>query len=235
MRCFITRHGQPSFAGLGPVQDHRYPPADPPLTTLGRRQATCLGQELLCHGFCGPIFSSPYRRTLETAQLIAEIVDTCIVPAPAFQEIVRCQGQPKFAALHPAEMAARYPRVIQTAATPWPWLGKGPEDNAAIERRVRPLLDHVIATCPRDALLVGHGATVFVAINLLLDEASQLKVQDRGQNWNCALTSITIDQHGRAKPEYFRTAAHLPPGCVTSNLDTPETLGIKVARPAPHA
>ena len=73
MRIFITRHGQvaPEAEYLG---DPNYPEGDMPLSAIGFEQSHLIGKRLSEEGFSGTIFSSPYIRTMQTSNAIAEEV-----------------------------------------------------------------------------------------------------------------------------------------------------------------
>ncbi len=58
---------------------------DPPLTEEGRRQAGEAARRLAGHGI-GRLLASPYRRTLETAAIIAERLDLPILVEPLVRE-----------------------------------------------------------------------------------------------------------------------------------------------------
>ena len=59
------------------------------MSPLGREQAKLLGEKLLSLGFHGRIISSPYYRTLETAEIIADITGSVIVPFAPVRERMR--------------------------------------------------------------------------------------------------------------------------------------------------
>lgn len=89
MRIFITRHGQVATEAecFGDVD---YPKGDMPLSALGVKQAHLLGKRLFAEGFSGRIFSSPYIRTLQTAEAIAEELGGAeIVKVDGLREICR--------------------------------------------------------------------------------------------------------------------------------------------------
>ena len=71
-----------------------------------------LGHHLKALEFTGPIYASPYRRTMETACGVAEIVDTTVHPAPAMREIVkRVEQMEHFVGLTTLELGQLHPRV----------------------------------------------------------------------------------------------------------------------------
>ena len=216
MILHITRHGQPAIGDLPPATDHEYPPGDPVLSVLGRQQAAWLGERLARTSFRGPIFSSPYRRTLETGAVIAEAIGAEVIPEAAFQEYVPRPGTPNFEGLTSEQICALFPRVRRCEALPYPWFVSGPETQVEVRARVRPFLEALLTSHREEVLLVGHGASVHAGIAELI--GPERSTDDNAPvNWNCSLTTIEV---GRGLPprciRLFDTE-HVPAGSVTSN------------------
>jgi len=216
MIIHITRHGQPAMRGLPPGTDHEYPPGDPVLSVLGRRQAAWLGERLAALGFRGTIYSSPYRRTLETAQVIAECTDSVVFPDATLQEYVPNPGVPDFQPLSKGEMRGLYPCVNPAVTLCRPWFVSGPEGREEVRQRLRPFLDRLLATQARQTLLVGHGATVHGLVSLLVPDHDQSGERGSAMNWNCSLTTIDVGDEGVRRTRDF-DVSHLPPDGGTSN------------------
>jgi len=217
---YITRHGQPALdETVGPGEDNEHPPGDPVLSLLGRQQAACLGYRLATQGFKGLIFSSPYRRTLETAQIVAEIVHGSVIPEPALQEYVLQQGVPDFIGLAFAKMRSLYPNVDSSATMPYPWFAVGPETvKKEVKQRVRGFLNVLGQRSFREALLVGHGASIYACLQVLLasDAAAQQDLKST-RNWNCSLSIIKINRRGLVIDKQLFDISHLPRNMHTSN------------------
>ena len=220
MIIHITRHGQPAIGDLPPGTDHEYPPGDPVLSVLGRKQAAWLGGRLAKLEFQGPIFSSPYRRTLETAQIIAEIVRRPLIPEPALQEYVLREGTPDLKGLTADEMRRLYPNVEPDAHVPHPWLVEGPETTEVeVKNRTRPFLEKLFDLAWEEALLVGHGASVHACIDLLVPgHMAARQAREPGVGWNCALTTVAGDGLENVSLRRDFDISHMPRECVTSNL-----------------
>ena len=87
MKRYIARHGQLIERHMLPPEEAaKFPPSEKPLSDLGRCQARLLGEKMLSLGFHGKIISSPYYRTLETSQIIADITGSTIIPFAPIRE-----------------------------------------------------------------------------------------------------------------------------------------------------
>ena len=206
MVLHITRHGQTDAKS-----DH--PPGDPRLTDLGRRQAALLGRRLQEIGFCGEIHSSPYHRTVETAQVIAEATDTVVILAAEMREyVIRENQMASFQGATVGELKRSYPSVTAAPDFPYPWWTSDIETPEVIEARVAPLVGRVSAG-DADVLLVGHGASVGGA------HRDILRHMNHGQiGWNCFHSSFVIAPDFRV--ERIMDTSHLPEDAITSNAKT---------------
>ena len=217
MRLYITRHAQPALKS-GTDSDHQYPPGDPPLTEQGREQARLLGQHLAAENFHGPIFSSPYRRTLETAELVAGQTDTSIFPTRELQEWVPQEGTPDFDGLTLSDIRSLFTCIAPDANLEHPWFFTGPEAIPEVQVRARPFLKRLCQTAPAEALLVGHGASTSACINELLGANRPADIsEDPLVNWNCSLSTIEIEQFADGKIITCFDIGHFPAEIVTSN------------------
>ena len=168
MIVYITRHGQPLQLPAD-VADPEFPRHDPPLTPLGEAQATALGRRLRALGFRGRIYTSPYRRTVLTAERIAAELDTVHYPEVAIREIVkRAENMVGFRGLTLDALRAEFGRVAPDATLPHPWWTPHAEDDAAVLARVAPFLERLLERREGDVLLVGHGASVGAATRFFL-------------------------------------------------------------------
>jgi len=219
MLIHITRHGQPLQRNIDPLADAEFPRGDPPLTPLGREQAQRLGRRLATMGFAGVIYSSPYRRTLETAQCIAEQVGRPVLPEPMIQEWVPQPGMPTFQPMTPEQIRRQFANVTDDVELASPWFATGPEQMPEVGRRVRPFMQRLVAQRAGDVLLVGHGATVVACRDAIVsgDERGRYTVWE--SNWNCALTTCGVHEDGAITLDRLTDTTHLPPDIITSNED----------------
>lgn len=217
MLIHVTRHGQPVLGDMPAGTDTEFPPGDPALTALGRRQAEWLGRRLLQLGFHGTIYSSPYRRTLETAEVVAAIVDCGIVAEPYLQEYVQVEGVPTFDALTLEKAQALYPHVRTDTVLPCPWLASGPESFEDVVVRVTPFVDRLVKQPAGDVLLVGHGATVGASRDVLWAHSGHGTPAGHGHNWNCSLSTYEVNGPGHITCIRFSDFSHMPEAEITSN------------------
>ena len=211
MQLHVTRHGQTDV-------DSDHPPGDPHLTELGHRQAELLGRALKEYGFAGTIYSSPYFRTIETAQGIGAVTGSAVVPAAEMREyVIRDDQMHGFRGATQNELAAAYSLVTPTDHCPYPWWTTAIETDEDIEARVVPLVDRV-ANGADDALLVGHGASVGGVHRHFLRRHAPEQLDHNQISWNCCLSSFAM------RPDFgvlrLMDVGHLPDEAITSNART---------------
>jgi len=208
-RVFIVRHGQ---------RDKILPPDyDPLLTAAGRRQAILAGKELKRRGFQGIIWVSPYRRTLETATLIAhELGDPPLYVAPLLQEYCRHPGKPK---VHPrslADIKAEF-GLLQSTEEIGDWRIAGPKDLLAVKLRVAKMLEGMPAKPEnQDWLFVTHGA-VIKGFHLLSAGYMGGKLPDMPMNWNACISEYHFATGFMPRLVSLFDVSFLPDELTTSN------------------
>lgn len=148
----MIRHGQSEFNVI--YAKTRKDPGirDPRLTDLGKSQARAAAEHLRDHGLTR-IIASPYWRTLETAELIAEVLDLPITTNPVVGEhaaYVSDLGSPT------AELRKRWPHV-DFGDQPDEWWPDFIEEPHHVDTRARRFRDWARVTEPRhDILVVSH-------------------------------------------------------------------------------
>ncbi len=216
MIIHVTRHGQPNLEGISKEIDPEIPTCDPELTELGRKQAAFLGERLKKDGFKGVIFSSPYRRTLDTAQVVAEITGAKIMPEKAIQEYVLADGFPDFEGLDIQRIKDKYSCIDKSSALDYPWFVRGIETIKEVKERVKPFLDRLLKSEAEEVLLVGHGASVHACKELLISKQLMAQIKE-GFNWNCSLSSYNFAKDGNVTVERLFDVGHIPEEHITSN------------------
>ena len=211
MRIFFTRHGQ-VFSEKYYQGDAQRPVGNTALSELGKEQAAIVGKRLQELDFKGVIVASPYDRTLETAQIIAEIVDAKIYPLVALQEmfVERAPDNP-FNGFSGEQIVQKYNRTELRYPLPFPWWENKNDDLAEVIERVKNGLASVLPDLIKrtDVLLVGHAATA-VAVRHLFGITDKLM----DFHWNCHL-SLLYDTDGGMP--YACDCGHLPMDKRTGN------------------
>jgi probable phosphoglycerate mutase len=144
----LVRHGETDWN-----RDNRFQGrADPPLNARGRAQAAQLAEEL-ADDVVHAVYSSPRRRALETAQIVAARLDLAVTPVAGLSEIDVGEWQ----GLTRDEVAERYPEAF----TRWLELGPGWERGETYEQLGERVLAAIHAIADRHAgervVAVTHG------------------------------------------------------------------------------
>lgn len=166
MLRIITRHGQ-----IAPEADfvgnHLYPAGEDPMSDLGREQAALLGKRLKEQGFKGKILSSPYMRTLETADIIAGITGLTVIPFAPIREIFKTEQQIKdYKGLTLDEMRKKYKNIDPEITLDYPWWTPDIENEDEVLERINKgiaLAESLYGD--EEILFVGHGASTNALIN----------------------------------------------------------------------
>jgi broad specificity phosphatase PhoE len=180
----LARHGETDWNRDGRFQGH----ADPPLNAAGRRQAVELSVALAPEQLAA-VYSSPLRRAVETAEVIATAHGLEPVPVDALREVDVGSWQ----GLTRAEVEKRFPE--QHAR--WLEYGQGWEDGETYEqmgeRVVAALLDLAAAHDGDRILAVTHGGPIRAAI-AFADGTSHADARRRGPTIaNVYLVEFTVE------------------------------------------
>ena len=156
---WIARHGN-RLDFVNPewfdTAERRY---DPPLSKDGFIEAQELGQRLKIENV-SHIFASPFLRTIQTANEIAEILNLSIKLEAGLSEWHNSEWMMETPEIHPRELLAKtYPRID------WSYtsliLPKYPETEAQVNKRTGETAKLLVSQFSEDILLVGHGASVW--------------------------------------------------------------------------
>ena len=216
---YVTRHGQvaPLTAYDG---SHLYPKGDPPLSELGRLQAAKLGIHMRERGFSGLIISSPFARTLETAELIAAETGCPVIPFAPIREIFKTQDSADaFWGMTPEEMQKTFCHIDMQFPLSFPWWyeadGKPHGETAqSVYERVAAGMAILEQRYPdTDLLLVGHGASAVSLIRCLEIPRPEYGPQTV---YNCSLSFI--DRTGPKVKKAFSDTSFMGYENATSNF-----------------
>lgn len=211
MKLYITRHGQVGHTADYIGGDASLPRGEMPLSDLGREQATRLGKFLASRNFKGVILSSPFWRTMETAELIAKETGTVIYPTPWMHEIL---ADPDWVSQYKgtpfSQLREWYPHIAEDATLEIPWWTTKTETSADVEKRVHAGINALIdqyKDTDEEILLVGHGASTGAANRYL-------KLKLSGFLWNCCLGLYDTKDPRR---NFGKNVSFLPGEKVTNN------------------
>ncbi len=133
-------------------------PYDPPLSEDGEIQAKELGQRLKKEGIAH-IFASPFLRTVQTANAVADALDLPLNLEWGLCEWLNAEWMPSFPeTLEIDVLAQQYPRIdrhYRSRVMP-----EYPEQDDDCWRRTRITAQQLVGDFAGDILMIGHGASV---------------------------------------------------------------------------
>lgn len=173
---------------------------DPPLSEDGFVQAAELGQRLKRENI-SRIFASPFLRTIQTANEIAQILDLEIALEAGLSEWHNPDWMTHTPETHPQDfLANEYPLIdwsYQSVLTP-----NYPETKDDVNRRTGETIQKLVANFSEDILIVGHGASVHGVTYGLVPDTSHFEVA------LCCLTKV-VRQSDRWNLEFCGDTSHL--------------------------
>jgi broad specificity phosphatase PhoE len=135
-RLVLCRHGETDWNVEGRYQGQ----ADPPLNATGLAQARALADMLRGVGL-EVIYSSPLRRAVQTAEIVAEHLGLPVLMEPRLMEIHQGDWQGRLR----SEIIARDPDLFRRWQTePWTVSPPGGESVAQVQERVNGALDDIL-------------------------------------------------------------------------------------------
>jgi probable phosphoglycerate mutase len=154
MEMLLIRHARPLRA------ESVDGPADPGLSDLGRRQADALAAWLVPEEV-DAVYTSPLRRSVETAAPLGEALGIPVTPDAALAE-------------YDADSMAYIPIEELRAAGDPRWL-EVPDDIAGFQSRVVDGIDRLAARHPSQRIgLVCHGGVINVFVSAVLGIGPQM-------------------------------------------------------------
>ncbi|WP_041933925.1 histidine phosphatase family protein [Gloeothece verrucosa] len=160
---------------------------DPPLSEDGIIQAQQLGQRLKSENIAH-IFASPFLRTIQTANQVAEALDLPIKLEAGLSEWLNPAWMTEAPQTHPKELLQlEYPRID------WRYTSRVipqyPESEETMMRRSAETARQLVTQFSEDILLVGHGASVLGATWGLVEGNPQIQAS------LCCLVKIVRNTH----------------------------------------
>lgn len=166
-------------------------PYDPPLSDDGVIQAMQMGQRLKGENITH-IFASPFLRTVQTANQVAQVLDLPIKIEPGLSEWLNpvwMHSAPE--KLTWEQLHELYPRVDLTH-TPRGVAAQYPETGEQALKRSGETAKRLAAEYAENILLVGHGASVIGMTMGILDLTTEPEVNAA----LCCLVKIVLYENG---------------------------------------
>ena len=172
---------------------------DPPLSNDGFVQAAELGQRLKSEQI-KHIFASPFLRTIQTANEIAQILHLPIKLEAGLGEWHNGEWMTESPETHPQDfLQQKFPLIdwsYQSHLYPL-----YPETNEDVNRRTTATVKQLVSEYSEDILIVGHGASVYGATLGLVGDLPESKVA------LCSLTKVVGDNGWSL--EFYADTSHL--------------------------
>ena len=173
---------------------------DPPLSDDGFIQAAELGQRLKSEQI-KHIFASPFLRTIQTANEIAQILNLPIKLEAGLGEWHNGEWMTESPETHPRDfLQQKFPLIdwnYQSHLHP-----QYPETEDDVNRRTATTIKQLVSEYSDDILIVGHGASVYGAAKGLVVDIPPSKVA------LCSLTKIRRDNN-KWNLEFYADTSHL--------------------------
>lgn len=205
---WITRHGNRHDFVVPEWFNTATRPYDPPLAEDGLRQAQDLGRRLQTEKI-SQIFSSPFLRTIQTANQVAEILDLPLKLEAGLSEWLNPEWMKDNPQLHPKKiLEISYPRID------WSYtscvIPSYPESEEVMQQRTAETAKRLTATFLDNILIVGHGSSVLGTTVGLVGGTPRIsasfcclvKIVRYGDRWNLELNGDT--SHLTQKEEKIR-------------------------------
>ncbi len=215
---YFTRHGQ---RGDPRWQKHFKYLNEDALMPNGEEQAKQLGLYLKSLDFKGPVYVSPYYRTLQTATFAAnQFTDEKLILEPRLQEIVGLKdtsGKVRHTkkCLTKKEIKENFPNVRIPRGTKFPWRLEN-ESQVQQDGRIDQMVTDVLKKTEGDVFFVCHGAIMASVIRVMNNRGADFP---RKKVYNCCLYSFTFDtKTGKVVEFRDHTLEFLSGDLITDNL-----------------
>ncbi len=183
-RLLIVRHGESTWNADGRWQGQ----ADPPLSNLGRAQATQAARRV---GQVEAIWTSPLDRAASTAEIIAAEIG---IGPVLTTELVRERSVGEWSGLTRAEIELRYPGFLEARKSPPEF-----ESDESVLARAIPALLAIARATPGEVLVISHGGVIRTLERSLGVEPTPLPnlagrwIDIDGESMRCGERVVLID------------------------------------------
>ena len=199
-RLYLVRHGATELS----AEDRFAGAIDVLLSEGGREQARRLGARLAGEDIT-VAYASPFKRTMDTARLVAEPHGIEVTPNEGIREIAHGRWEGKTRAEVEKEFPEEYARYEQD---PFSFAPRDGESGLQVTARALPaLLKIVEENCDKCILVVSHKATIRLLLSSLLGFDPR-KYRDRLDQSPCALNVIDFKDLTHARLTLFNDTSH---------------------------
>ncbi|MBI1885936.1 MAG: histidine phosphatase family protein [Chloroflexi bacterium] len=158
-RLYLIRHAQ-SASNTGETTDE----ADPQITEVGREQARRLAERLGRQGV-DAVYSSPFRRARQTAEVIAEAAGLPVTVVDDLREVY-LGPRPDLDAIASGALADVKEQILRQAR--WDAFPGG-EGSEPARRRISAAIDRIIAECGgKRVAVVAHAGVIQTYVSVVL-------------------------------------------------------------------
>jgi probable phosphoglycerate mutase len=200
---YLIRHGESDFASRDFTRAARGEQWDPPLGPRGREQARLLARRLLSMPRPAAVYSSPLRRTRQTAAPFAEAAGLEVLIEDDLMEafIGEWEGKPF------EEILASDERILHRLRNQEPiWShAPGAEAIGPFRARVRAAVEAILARHPGgNVVVVCHGGVINAYVAPLLGVDHEMFFVPE----NTSLNSVVVEGNAR-RVRFLNDALHL--------------------------
>lgn len=202
-RVYLVRHGATELS----AEDRFAGAVDVLLSDEGRDQARRLGERLARERLAA-VYSSPMRRTVETAQLVAGPHALVVETLDGFREIAHGRWEGKTRAEVEHIFAEEYSRWEHD---PYTFAPAGGESGLEVTVRALPALLHLVEHHQGERfLVVSHKATIRLLLSSILGFDPR-KYRDRLDQSPAALNVLDFKDLAHARLTLFNDTSHYTP------------------------
>lgn len=199
-RLLLVRHGATTLS----AEDRFAGSTDVPLSDEGRRQAGLLAERLRDDDIAA-VYSSPMRRTIETAAILAEPHALAPVTRPGLREIDHGHWE----GLTRQEVETRFgDEYARWEADPYTVAPEGGECGLDVMARALPVVRAIVeAHVGQNVVIVSHKATIRLVISSLLGFDAR-GYRDRLDQAPACLNVLDFRDPVRARLMLFNDISH---------------------------
>lgn len=199
-RVYLIRHGATELS----AEDRFAGAVDVLLSDTGRNQARLLGQRLAGDRICA-VYASPMKRTVETAELVAEPHRMQVTRVDELREIAHGRWEGRTRAEVAREFKEEYDRWEHD---PYTFAPLGGESGLQVTARALPALLQLVEKHEgMPFIVVSHKATIRLLLSSLIGFDPR-KYRDRLDQSPAALNILDFKDLGNARLTLFNDVSH---------------------------